>query len=112
MRISEKEARIVEVETLLASSTLNRKHGALQSSLKSTTYLTQLVDLSTNLGAKVDVAIGLEASNVLRDHGQMDSSIRMLQELIRNAEIDSQDIPIGKAKLLATLVRTRSQFTY
>lgn len=104
MRISGKEARIVEVEALLASSTLNRRHGQLQSSLNSTTYLTQLVDSSIDLGAKVDVAIGFEASNVLWDQGEMGSSIRMIQDIIHTADTNSQDIPVGKPKLLATLV--------
>lgn len=104
MKVSEKDARIVEVQALLASSGLNRRHGALQSSLKSATYLAQLVDSCAELGLRVDVAANFEASNVLWDQGEMISSIRMLQDIVSVDELRRQDIQVGKPKVLATLV--------
>ena len=106
MRISEKDARITEVQTILASSSLNRRHGATQSSLNSATYLAQLVDSCADLGVRVDAAAGLEASNVLWDHGEMASSIRMLQDIAANVDLKRQDILVGRPKILATLVST------
>ena len=108
-KISEKDARIVEVQAVLASSGLNRRHGALQSSLNSATYLSQLVDSCADLGVRVDAAIGFEASNVLWDQGEMSSSIRMLQDIAAISDLKRQDIPVGRPKILATLVRFPSR---
>ena len=106
MKVSEKDARIVETQAILASSGLNRRHGALQSCLNSATYLGQLVGSCAELGARVDIAINFEASNVLWDQGEMASSIRMLQDVVGSANFEDQDIHVGKPKVLATLVRS------
>ena len=105
MKVSEKDARVVEVRAMLASSGLNRRHGALQSCLNSATYLAQLVDSCAELGLCIDVAANFEASNVLWDQGEMASSIRMLQDITRHGQIKDQDICVGKPQILATLVR-------
>jgi serine-protein kinase ATM len=102
LKVSKKDARIVQVRALLASSNLNRSHSALQRSLNSGTYLTKLIQSSIELGAQVDVAVKFEASNVLWDQGEMIASIRMLQD-IEHLDFKNQDIPLGKPKVLATL---------
>ena len=104
MKVSEKDARIVETQAILASSGLNRRHGALQSCLNSATYLGQLVGSCAELGVRVDIATNFEASNVLWDQGEMASSIRMLQDIAGSANFKDQDIYVGKPQVLATLV--------
>ena len=109
MKISGKDARIMEVKANLASSVLNRRLGTLQSSLNAATYLSHLIDSCVELGARVDVAIGFEASNVLWDQGEMAASIRALQDVTREAQSSVQDISIGRPQLLATLGHRMSE---
>ena len=104
MKISAKEAREAEVHTLLSSSALNRHHGALQGSLSSAMYLTQLINPCINLGLNFEVAVQSEASNVLWDQGELSSSIHMLQEISHTADFKSQSIPLGRAEVLGKLV--------
>ena len=108
VKVSQAEARAIEVQALLASSILNRRHGILQSSLNSTTYLAQLVKPCDDIGLKIDAAASLEASNVLWDQGEMAASIRMLQDLVRGNALRSQDIPVGRPEILAKLVNSNA----
>ena len=104
MNVSAKQARAAEVQVLLSSSALSRRHGALQGSLNNAMYLTQLIDPCQNLGLNFDVAIRLEASNVLWDQGEMSSSIHVLQDINQNSDFKSQTIHVGKAEILGKLV--------
>ena len=106
LKITQSEARAFEARALLASSALNRRHGVLQSSLNSTTFLAQLVGPCEEIGLKIDAAASLEASNVLWDQGEMAASIRMLQDLVRGDGLRSQDIEVGRPEILAKLVST------
>ena len=111
LKVSERDARKTECENLLLSSGLGREHAALQNSLSSTTYLTQLVNRCQSIGLAVDAAIRVESSNILWDLGETAASVRMLEDLVLQENIDkkhswlgAQDIRVGKSEILAKLV--------
>ncbi|GKT53761.1 phosphatidylinositol 3 [Colletotrichum tofieldiae] len=97
--LSTAEARQVEIRCMLMSSGIYRFHQATQESLNLSTSLTDLVDPCEDLGIKVDAAIKIEAANSLWDHGEMISSIRMLQSIDNDSSLKKQTIPVSVAKL-------------
>lgn len=97
------DTRLVEVQTTLLSSQLNRAHGALQEGLKSATYLTSLIAPCQTLGLHIEAAAYMEAANALWDQGEMSSSIGMLQDLEKNPAFSKQTVPIGRPDLLAKI---------
>lgn len=101
--ISSADARLVEVQSTLLSSSLSRSHGALQESLKAATYLTSLVGPCRNLGLNVEAAVQLEVALALWGQGEMSSSIGILQSIYDNVISNKQTLPIGRPDLLARL---------
>jgi ataxia telangiectasia mutated family protein len=95
--------RQMEVEALVSSSTICRKHGALQESLSSVTYLSDLVEKCRSVGLDIEVTAQHEVSSVLWEQGEAETSIRMRQRLIKNTTLDSQKIDISLPVLLAKL---------
>jgi ataxia telangiectasia mutated family protein len=100
LNITPTDTRLVEVETALLSSKLNRAHNALQESLSLSTSLIDLVQPCQDLGLSIEAATHLEAANALWDQGEMASSIGMLQALDKSASFKSQTIPVGRSDLL------------
>lgn len=96
--------RNLEVEALLSSSSVSRRHGAIQESLASVTYLTDIVPRCKSAGLDIEAAAQHEVANVLWEQGEMDTSIRMRQNLINHASFDSQSIELSLPVLLAKLV--------
>jgi ataxia telangiectasia mutated family protein len=103
INVSAADSRLVEVQTSLLSSSLNRNNGALQESLTSATYLTSLIEPCQVLGVNIEAAANLEAANALWDQGEMASSIGMLRALEKNSNLKKQTIPVGRSDLLAKL---------
>lgn len=95
----------MEVEALVQSSTLGRRHGALQESLASVSYLNEIVQQCKSVGLDVEATASFETANVLWDQGEAETSIRMRQHLAETVEFDSQKIDISQPVLLAKLVR-------
>lgn len=104
LKTSQRDARALESRTLLASSRMSRRHGALQNALGTAMYLTQLIKPCEDVGVNITAAVQLESANVLWAQGEMTASIRMLQELRQNFDSKSQLIHVGKSELLAKLV--------
>jgi ataxia telangiectasia mutated family protein len=103
MNVTSADTRLVEVQTVLLSSTLNRAHNALQESLSLATCLTDLIEPCQQLGLSVEAAARLEAANALWDQGEMTSSIGMLQILDKDPTLKKQLIPVGRSDLLAKI---------
>ncbi|GJC90958.1 serine/threonine-protein kinase TEL1 [Colletotrichum liriopes] len=101
--LSTAEARQVEIRCMLMSSGIYRFHQATQESLNLSTSLTDLVDPCEDLGIKVDAAIKIEAANSLWDHGEMISSIRMLQSIDNDSSLKRQTIPVSRSDLLSKI---------
>ncbi len=103
MKISPAEARLVEVRGMLLSSNIYRFHQATQESLNVSTSLSDLIDPSERLGLNIDGAIKMEIANSLWDHDEMIPSIRMLQDVDDNAELQKQTINVSRAELLSKI---------
>jgi ataxia telangiectasia mutated family protein len=101
--------RGMEVEALVSTSTISRRHGALQESLASVTYLSDIVQPCKFVGLDIEATAQYEVANVLWDQGEAETSIRMRQYLRHHANFDSQHTNISLPVLLAKLVRICSQ---
>ena len=99
-----RDSRVVEIEALLASSSISRAHGALQDSLSTTTHMINLMGECRENGVEVEAATTMELANVLWDQGEMMSSIKLLKGLQAESQIEDQDIPVSTASLLTQLV--------
>ncbi|KAJ4290197.1 Serine/threonine-protein kinase tel1 [Kalmusia sp. IMI 367209] len=95
--------RSMEVEALVSTSTICRRHGALQESLTSVTYLSDIVQDCKAVGLEVEATAKYEEAKVLWDHGEQEKSIRIRQELVDYADFDTQDKDISLPVLLAKL---------
>jgi ataxia telangiectasia mutated family protein len=96
----------MEVEALVSSSSISRRHGAIQESLASVTYLSDIVPRCKSAGLDIEATAQHEVANVLWEQGETDTSIRMRQNLINYASFDSQSVELSLPVLLAKLVST------
>ncbi|KAF7570348.1 TEL1 Phosphatidylinositol kinase and protein kinase of the PI-3 kinase family [Pyrenophora tritici-repentis] len=95
--------RGMEAEALVSSSSVCRKHGALQESLASVTYLSDIVPECKAIGLDIEATAQHEVANVLWEQGETEISIRMRQHLIDHADFDSQNADLSLPVLLARL---------
>lgn len=102
-------SRFFEARALMDACQISRNHNVLQTSLSYATYLDQLVVPCQKAGIAIRVAAAFQAASVLWDQGEMVTSIRMLQSLIKKTKNDiafqNQSIPIGEPELLSKVVR-------
>jgi ataxia telangiectasia mutated family protein len=94
----------MEVVALLSSSAIFRKHGALQESLASATYLSEIVEKCKAVGLNIDAAAQCEVASALWEQGETSISIRMRQELMEKVDFSGQSSSISISVLLAKLV--------
>lgn len=104
LRVKSAVVRNMEVEALVSSSTICRRHGAIHESLASVTYLSDLVPACKEVGLDIEAAAQHEVANVLWEQGETEISIRMRQHLIDHANFDSQNTDLSLPVLLAKLV--------
>ncbi|KAK4238937.1 hypothetical protein C8A03DRAFT_32994 [Achaetomium macrosporum] len=102
-RLTPADARLVQVRGMLLSSDVFRFHRANQETLNLSTALADLIPSSQSLGLSVDAAIRMEAANSLWDHGEMISSIRMLQNIDRDSSLKKQTVPVSRSDLLSKI---------
>ncbi|KAF1922871.1 uncharacterized protein M421DRAFT_426490 [Didymella exigua CBS 183.55] len=95
--------RNMEVEALVSSSSISRRHGAIHESLASVTYLSDIVPKCKSAGLDIEATAQHEVANVLWEQGETDTSIRMRQNLIDHASFDSQNVELSLPVLLARL---------
>ncbi|KAI9676638.1 MAG: Serine/threonine-protein kinase tel1 [Trizodia sp. TS-e1964] len=98
-----RDSKLAEIKTLLHSSQTSRSHGALQNSLSTAIYLSELVEPSERLGLEIAASTQFEGANVLWEQGEMAASIRMLKAIHSLGDLSKQDIRLGKPELLAKL---------
>ncbi|KAI9667274.1 MAG: Serine/threonine-protein kinase tel1 [Bathelium mastoideum] len=101
--ISLRDSRTIEIEALLASSRISRKHDVLQDSLSATTHTFNLISECRKCGIEVGAATTMELASVLWDQGEMASSIKLLKGLQNETHLERQDIPVSRALLLTQL---------
>lgn len=100
--------RNMEVEALVSSSSISRRHGAIEESLASVTYLSDIVPKCKSAGLDIEATALQEVANVLWEQGETDTSIRMRQDLIDHASFESQSADLSLPVLLAKIVRILS----
>ncbi|PHH73568.1 hypothetical protein CDD82_5383 [Ophiocordyceps australis] len=102
-RFTVKTLRQMQVETMLMASTMYRHHGALQESLGISTALNKLISVCQSLQLHVDAAIDIDIANSLWDHGEMSTSIRMLQKIDKGSCLEEQSIAVSRSVLLSKM---------
>lgn len=104
LRVSSRDAQLLEVEVIRESLRINRDHNVHQGSLKSAMLLSKHIEPCANLGVSIDAAATFDLANVLWDQGEMTTSIQMLQQLIDQTDLGKQTISVNRAQVLASLV--------
>jgi ataxia telangiectasia mutated family protein len=104
MHISLKDVRNVEVEALVSSCTISRQQNALQESLATATYLSDLVPTCHQIGLDIETVALSEVADVLWDQGEQSTSIRMLRRLTEQVHPKMEGNGIQRSKMLAKLV--------
>ncbi|KAJ6102700.1 hypothetical protein N7486_005127 [Penicillium sp. IBT 16267x] len=97
------ESRLLEANVFRQSLEITRKHAVSQASLKSAISLSRLAEPCAQLGLNIDGATKFDLANVLWDQGEMTASIRMLQHLKGQGDLQKQAIPLSRSELLVTL---------
>ncbi|EXV03401.1 telomere length regulation protein [Metarhizium robertsii] len=95
--------RQMQVESMILSSGIYRYHQATQESLNIATALSDMIPLCENLNLHVDAAIKIEVANSLWDHGEMGTSIRMLQAIDKESSLPKQSIRVNRSDLLSKI---------
>ncbi|KAG5979878.1 Serine/threonine-protein kinase tel1 [Claviceps digitariae] len=95
--------RQMQVESMILSSGIYRYHQATQECLNIATALTELIPQCKRLNLHVDAAIKIEVANSLWDHGEMGTSIRMLQAIDRDSSLMKQNIRVCRSDLLSKI---------
>ncbi|KAJ5098574.1 hypothetical protein N7532_005575 [Penicillium argentinense] len=101
--LSLEDSRLMEAKVFRQSLEVTRSHGISQASLKSAISLSKLSVPCGELGMNIEGAATFDLANVLWDQGEMTASIRMLQQLKGQGDLNKQAIPLSRAELLVTL---------
>lgn len=102
-KVQASDVRLAQIRGMLLSSDIYRFHQATQESLNLSTSLTDLIKPSEEMGLLVDASIRIEAANSLWDHGEMISSIRMLQNIDKDSSLKKQTVPVSRSNLLSKI---------
>ncbi|KXT05379.1 hypothetical protein AC578_10985 [Pseudocercospora eumusae] len=103
LHLTERRCRALEVEALLASSVLAREHSQLQDALTATATLSDMIEHCGAVNLKIAGAVKLETATVLSEAGETTISVKMLRDILDMSDLDSQDLQVGRAGLLAQL---------
>ncbi|PVH96335.1 hypothetical protein DM02DRAFT_569817, partial [Periconia macrospinosa] len=103
LRVRTASVRNIEVQALVSSSRICRKHGALQESLARVTYLSDIVPQCRSVGLEIGAIAQHEVASVLWDQGEVETSTGMRQHLIEHTHFDSQDTDISLPVIMAKL---------
>lgn len=105
LHASPRDLRRFEVQNLLSASALAREYDAQKENLSAATYLQDLVHRCREIGLNIESIAKYEAAKVLWDQQEPQSSIRMLQKLSENEDLEREDFPPGRGMIMANLVR-------
>ncbi|KAK5122038.1 hypothetical protein LTR85_004284 [Meristemomyces frigidus] len=103
MHIGVSQSRRIEAESLLHVTQSAREHGVLQEALSAATHLSTLAVECKGLGLDITAATKMETALVMWDAGEASTSVRMLRDVLRGGDTESQAIPVGESGLLAQL---------
>lgn len=95
--------RKTQVKSILMSAGIYRYYQATQESINISTTLMDLLPACEQQGLKIEAAIKIESANSLWDHGEMSTSIRILQSIEKESLLKNQTIPISRSDLLSKI---------
>lgn len=101
--VSTSNVRVLEIRSMLMASGIYRYHKATQESLNIVTTLNDLIAPCEELNLHVDAAIKIETASSLWEHGEMATSIRMLQSIDQDTSLKNQTIPVSRSDLLSKI---------
>ena len=102
--ISPADALASEVKAIVSTCQALRGSGNHQATITKATYLSKLSDICAEAGLKVDAAATLELATALWDQNEPELSVKMLQKLVLEQDLEKQSIPVGLSGILAQLV--------
>lgn len=103
IKLKEFDIRLVEVQTALLASDINRAHNNLQEELFLATSMIDLITPCQAVGINAEAAIQLESANTLWDQGEVSSSIGILQALDDAVLLKNQTITVPRSHVLAKI---------
>jgi hypothetical protein len=104
LHASIRDIRRLELQTLLSLSALARDYSAYEQNLSAATYLQDMIPQCQEIGLNIHAVTMSEVARVLWDHGEPQSSIRILQRLSEDEQIEKEDYSPGRGMILAVLV--------
>ncbi|KAH7313419.1 Cullin family-domain-containing protein [Stachybotrys elegans] len=102
-KVSMSWVKQLEIRSMLLASGIYRHHQATQETLNIATTLNHMIEPCKDLNLHADAAIKVEAANALWDHGEMATSIRMLQSIDKDGSLRHQTIPVNRSDLLSEI---------
>ncbi|KAF2104009.1 hypothetical protein NA57DRAFT_70221 [Rhizodiscina lignyota] len=103
LHTSPKDIRGLELQSLLSACALSRRNGELKGSLAAATYLNDIVPACGDIGLRIEAAAKFEAAQVLWDQGETHASIRTLQQIHSNINLDHESFAPPSYTVLAKL---------
>lgn len=110
LRLGLQETYKVEMQAVVNTASLARTNGMVQQALSAATYLSKMAPVCGEVDVRIDAVASRETANVLWAQGEVAMSVKMLQELCSRNDLDRQAIPVGRADMLAQLVRGSQRF--
>lgn len=107
-RVDLRLARLMEAKALIGACKMARSHKELQNALSAATQLSKVVESCKKVKADVAEMATLQAANVLWEEGMSVEAIKMMRTLQGRERESSQDMEVGRAKLMAKLVSLRN----
>uniref|UniRef100_A0A0B7K0U9 Serine/threonine-protein kinase Tel1 n=1 Tax=Bionectria ochroleuca TaxID=29856 RepID=A0A0B7K0U9_BIOOC len=102
-KISVGNLRQAQVQSMLTSASVFRYYQATQETINISTSLMNLLPSCEAQGLHFDAAVKVEAANSLWDHGEMSTSIRLLQGIEKDSTLKKQMIPVSRTDLLSKI---------
>ncbi|KAI9894288.1 MAG: Serine/threonine-protein kinase tel1 [Vezdaea aestivalis] len=93
----------LEVLNLQQASTMYLRYGALQHTLTSSAYLSQLVETSSALGLDIKSLAVDSAASVLWRQGESVASVQLLKTLMDGAPVDRTPFTVPKSEVMTKL---------
>ena len=104
LHASPKDLRSLELRDLLSVGSLARKNEARKEALAVATYLNDITPACRQIGLRIEAAANFEVAQVLWDQGDLHASIRILQQMLREIDLDNENFSPSPATVLAKLV--------
>ncbi|EME48007.1 hypothetical protein DOTSEDRAFT_167503 [Dothistroma septosporum NZE10] len=103
LHLTAKQCHTFEAEALLDVSRFGREYLKIQDSVSATSILDGMTEKYATVKLKIQAAVKSETASVLWSAGEASASIRMLRDILHVADMEREDIVVGRAGLHAQL---------